>query len=386
MSIATDLNVEKPAPPVVVLGRTALFEAHRECGGKIVPFAGWELPVQYAGVKAETLAVRQNCGLFDVGHMGQLDARGANVTQALNAIVSADWSKIRVGRAAYALLLNENGGVIDDVMGYRLAQNHWLIVVNASRTEVDEAHLRALLPREIELTSRAQNQAMIAVQGPRAQQILQQFCAADLSAMSLRDVVSTRVLDADCIVARGGYTGCDGFEWMGEAQSAPRLWRALLDAGAAPCGLGARDVLRLEAGLPLYGHELREDLTPDQSGVAFAVKTEKGAFFGRDALLQKREHGTSDTIRGLQMEGRAIAREGYLVQSENGEEIGVVTSGTPSPTLERNIALALLPRDLPLGAKVQVVVRGGAHPAHIVALPFVARSTVTSSKATSKTA
>ena len=385
MSIATDLNVEKPAPPVVVLGRTALFEAHRECGGKIVPFAGWELPVQYAGVKAETLAVRQNCGLFDVGHMGQFDARGANVTEALGAVVSADWSKIRVGRAAYALLLNQSGGVIDDIMGYRLDENHWFIVVNASRAEVDEAQFRSLLPPDVELTSRARNQAMIAVQGPRAQEVLQAFCAADLSAMNLRDVVSTRVLNEECVVARGGYTGCDGFEWMGDAQSAPQLWRALLDAGAQPCGLGARDVLRLEAGLPLYGHELREDWTPDQSGVAFAVKTEKGPFFGRDALLQKRAAGTFDTIRGLQMEGRAIAREGYVVQND-GEAIGVVTSGTPSPALERNIALALLPRDLPMGSVVQVVVRGAAHAARIVELPFVARSTKTSEKATSKTA
>lgn len=356
--------------------RSALMRAHQECGGKIVPFAGWLLPVQYAGVRVETLAVRANCGLFDVGHMGQLDVRGPNVTGELNAVVSADWSKTRVGRAAYGLLLNESGGVLDDVMGYRLAEDHWFVVVNASRAGVDEAQLRALLPASIELSNRYENQAMIAVQGPNSQALLQPFCEADLSAMELRDVCETRVLGAPCIVARGGYTGCDGFEWMGDAPTAPLLWSALLGAGASPCGLGARDVLRLEAGLPLYGHELREDLTPDESGVGFAVKVDKGEFFGRQGLLQKRAAGTGQTLRGLQMSGRAIAREGYSVV-QNGEIVGVITSGTPSPTLEQNIALALLPRDLPAHCEVQVSIRGALHPARLCALPFVARTTKT---------
>lgn len=356
--------------------RTALFGCHRELGAKTVAFAGWEMPVQYSGVGAESLAVRGNCGLFDVGHMGQLDVRGEGVTAALDAIVCADWSKTRVGRAAYGLLLNAGGGVLDDVMGYRVAENHWLVVANASRAEVDEAHLRALLPPSVELSNRSGNQAMIAVQGPHSEAILQPFCAADLGAMVLRDVGETRVLGKPCLVARGGYTGCDGFEWMGDAATAPLLWRQLLANGAIPCGLGARDVLRLEAGLPLYGHELREDLTPDESGVAFAVKTDKGAFFGRQALLEKRAAGTSLVVSGLQMQGRGIAREGYAV-ARGGQTIGVVTSGTPSPTLGTNIALALLPRDLPLECDVEVMIRGALHPARIAALPFVARTTKT---------
>jgi aminomethyltransferase len=358
--------------------RTALFDAHLQSGGKMVPFAGWEMPVQYSGVKNEVLALRAGCGVFDVSHMGQLDVRGENVTQELNKIVSADWSKTPVGRAAYALLLSDSGGVLDDIMGYHLAEDHWLVVANASRAEGDEAHLRKLLPPAIELKNRYEDQVMIAVQGPTSEQLLQPFCDADLSELSLRDVrpvkISAGVLRTPGLIVRGGYTGCDGFEWIGDADTGVLLWQELIAAGAVPCGLGARDVLRLEAGLPLYGHELREDWTPDESNVSFAVKMGKGDFYGRDALLQKPESLNPKTIRGLQMDGRGIAREGYIV-TRNETEIGEVTSGTPSPTLETNIALALLPADLPNGTEVQVVIRGANHAAKIVPLPFVPRTT-----------
>jgi aminomethyltransferase len=356
------------------LHRTALYDLHLKSGGKMVPFAGWEMPVQYSGVKNEVLSLRENCGIFDVSHMGQFDVRGENVTAELNKIVSADWSKTPIGRASYALLLNDSGGIIDDIMGYHLAEDHWLIVANASRAGIDEAHLRKFLPPEIELKNRYENQAMIAVQGPNSEQILQPFCDADLNELSLRDVREMGVLQRPALIVRGGYTGCDGFEWIGDADTGVLLWQELLDSGAIPCGLGARDVLRLEAGLPLYGHELREDWTPDESNVSFAVKTEKGDFPGRDALLQKRAEPVPKTIRGLQMNGRGIAREGYIV-TQNEIEIGEVTSGTPSPTLETNIALALLPADLPNGEEVQVVIRGANHAAKIVPLPFVPRTT-----------
>lgn len=361
------------------LKTTALLEAHRACNARLVPFAGWEMPVQYGGpnggVKAESFAVRQKCGLFDVGHMGQLDVRGEGVTEALNRVVSADWSKVRVGRAAYALLITEEGGIQDDIMGYRLAEDHWLVVVNASRADEDEAFFRAHLPAEISLANRYDNQAMIAIQGPEAEGILQGFTDADLSNFAFRDVREIQVLGQPCVVARGGYTGCDGFEWMGDAATAPLLWEKLVNIGAVPAGLGARDILRLEAGLPLYGHELREEWTPDQSGVNFAVKTEKGPFVGSEALLQRRTtSATTQTIRGLKMLGRAIPREGYTIAVE-GQEVGMVTSGTLSPELEVGIALALVSRDLPLESTVDVMIRGTVHPAQLVALPFVARST-----------
>ncbi len=361
----------KPSPEI--LGRTALFESHGALGARLVPFAGWEMPVQYAGVKAEALAVRQNCGVFDVGHMAQFDVRGAGATDALNRIVSADWSKIPVGRAAYALLLNENGGIQDDVMGYHLAPGHWLVVANASRAQADEAHLRRYLPTDVELSNRYENQSMIALQGPTAEAALQTICDQNLADFAWRDARQATLLGQNGTLVRGGYTGSDGFEWMGDAESAPMIWNALLEKGATPCGLGARDVTRLEAGLPLYGHELRESWTPDVSGCAWAVKPEKGDFVGRDALLQSRQTPQNHRIRGLQMLSRAVPREDYDVQF-GGDKIGVVTSGTQSPLLETGIALALLPLDLPLETRVEISIRGAGHAAKVVPTPFVAHA------------
>lgn len=355
------------------LGRTALFAEHARISARIVPFAGWEMPVQYAGVKAEALAVRHGCGLFDVGHMGQLDVRGAGVSEALNQIVSADWSKTPIGRAAYALLLNESGGVQDDVMGYHLAEDHWLIVVNASRATEDEAHFRRYLPPHLELSNRYRSQSMIAVQGPRGERLLQAICAQDLANFAWRDARCATILGQNGILVRGGYTGSDGFEWMGDGPGAPAIWEALLQQGATPCGLGARDVTRLEAGLPLYGHELREDWSPDASGCAWAVKPHKGDFVGREALLQNRQKPLQKRIRGLKMLSRAVPREEYDVQL-NGTTIGTVTSGTQSPLLETGIALALLPLDLPPETRVEISIRGTLHPAQIASTPFVAHA------------
>ena len=373
--MTTELNVE---PALPTHRRTALFESHGKCGGKIVPFAGWELPVQYAGVRSETLAVRAACGLFDVGHMGQFEVSGEGATQFLNAVVSANWAKTRVGRAAYGLLLTENGGVLDDVMGYRLAQERWLVVANASRVAPDEALFRLLLPTSVRFHNRLEHQAMIAVQGPRAEAILNELCDADLSNFAFRDAREVQILGEACVLARGGYTGCDGFEWMGEASIASQLWELLLQKGALPCGLGARDVLRLEAGLPLYGHELREEWTPLESGVSFAVVLDKGDFVGRAALLDRVQTPVHNSIRGLQMLGRAVAREGYSVSSGD-EIVGHITSGTPSPTLDKNIALAMLPAHLSPGSEVLIHIRGALHAAQIVTLPFVPRSTKSSS-------
>lgn len=335
-----------------------------------MPFAGWEMPVQYAGVKPEALAVRNDCGLFDVGHMGQFDVRGHGVTEALNNIVSADWGGVAVGRAAYALLLNESGGVHDDILGYRLGDEHWLIVVNASRADDDEAYFRTYLPGNITLEVR-EPRAMIAIQGPRSAELMQALCDAELSEIHWRDVREVTLCGAGGIIARGGYTGSDGFEWMGRSEDAPAVWQALRAAGAMPCGLGARDVLRLEAGLPLYGHELRAEWTPDASSCAWAVKADK-QFIGREGLMQSRATPAAKRIRGLQMLGRGLGREGYVVRdAATQNEIGEVTSGTLSPVLECGIALAMLPTDLGPGSEVAVDIRGTMHPAKVVKPPFV---------------
>ena len=357
--------------------RTALWEEHRDANARMVPFAGWEMPVQYAGVIAEVAAVRQNCGVFDVSHMGQFDIAGAGVTEALNRIVSADWSQIAPGRVAYALLLNESGGVVDDVMGYRVGENEWLVVVNASRADVDELYLRARLPPSIQLQNRYTLQAMLAIQGPNAQDILRSLTALDLASMRRRDCAQAVVAGAPGLLARGGYTGSDGFELMFEARDAPRVWGALLEKSVVPCGLGARDVLRMEAALPLYGHELREAWTPFESGCAFAVKVDKEEFVGRAALLEKRasyQDGTPPCrIRALKMEGKAIPREGYAIWKGD-VRLGEITSGTLSPTVGAGIALAMLPHEMMPGEPVEVEIRGARHQATIVAPPFVAHA------------
>ena len=350
------------------LQRTALYEAHVAAGARIVPFAGWEMPVQYSGVIAEARAVRETCGVFDVSHMGQLLVDGQNTTQALNRVISADWSGVPLHRAAYALLLNEQGGVIDDIMGYRLGPQQWLIVTNASRAEIDEAHLKTHLP-ELTFAAPHSRRAMLAMQGPRAAELLQPLIEdVSLAQMKWRDCTAATIAGAHGLLARGGYTGSDGFEFMFHGDDAPRLWQAVLAAGAVPCGLGARDVLRLEAGLPLYGHELREDWTPFESGCSWAVKLDKGDFFGRAALQEKLT--PARRIRGLKMQGKAIAREGYSVL-KNGEEIGAVTSGTMSPMLGCGIAMAMLPATIAIGETLDVLIRGVLHVAEVVPSPFV---------------
>ena len=335
----------------------------------MVPFAGWEMPVQYAGVIPEVKAVRENCGVFDVSHMGQLNVSGPGTTEALNKIVSADWKDLPLNRVAYALLLNEQGGVIDDIMGYRTGEDDWLVIVNASRAAIDEVHFRAHLPKEIQINNHYENQAMIAVQGPNSAALLQPLCETDLSQVKWRDCLNTTVVDTSVFIARGGYTGSDGFEIMFFGEDAPQVWRALLQAGATPCGLGARDVLRLEAGLPLYGHELDEAWTPYESGVGFVAKINKPDFIGRDALLEKQT--PAHRIRALKMEGKGIPREGYPV-IRDGLQVGEVTSGTMSPTIGSGIALAMLPNSINVGDEVQVQIRNALHPAHIVKPPFVA--------------
>ncbi len=356
------------------LQRTALYEQHQNAGAKIVPFAGWEMPVQYVGVRQEVEAVRESCGVFDVSHMGQYSFVGPNLSAALNRVVSSDWSKTEIGHVAYGLLLNEGGGVIDDVMGYHLGPDEWLIVVNASRAPIDEEHLKRHLP-DYSFESGYGSRAMLAIQGPHAEKLLQGLFHAEgqqinLAEMKWRDVRDVMLCGAAGWLARGGYTGSDGFEFMFDQSHAPQVWNTLLEVGAVPCGLGARDVLRLEAGLPLYGHELREEWTPYESSCGWAVKMDKGDFVGRAAL----ENGSTAAsgIKALKMEDNAIPREGYEVLKD-GKVIGEITSGTLSPTVG-GIALARLPMELKIGDSVEVQIRRGTHPAKLVQKPFVAHA------------
>ena len=331
----------------------------------MVAFAGWEMPVQYAGVIPEVRAVREGCGVFDVSHMARFAARGENVGAALNALVCSDWENTPNNSAAYSLLLNQNGGAIDDIMGYHIHPQHWDIVSNASRVQAVEAHLRAHLPASVELENRTNQTAMLAIQGPRAFDILSAH--GNLP----HPIVWRNYLDAELFgvagqLARGGYTGSDGFEFIFPAEKAAQVWDDLLRAGVVPCGLGARDVLRLEAGLPLYGHELRENWTPAESGAGWAFKPDKGPFIGREAAMR----APSQRIIALQMEGKAIPREGYAIQ-KNGEIVGEITSGTMSPTVGAGIALAASAIKLAVGESVDVLVRDKPQSARVVKKPFV---------------
>ena len=325
------------------------------------------MPVQYSGVIEEVRAVREKCGVFDVSHMAQFDFAGAGCSTALNDVVSNDWSKTAVGRVAYALLINETGGVVDDIMGYRLDEDRWLVVGNASRADVDEKYFSQHAANHFQ-NNRYDNQAMLAVQGPDSEKVLSPLCDIDLNEMRHRDCCEVTLAGAKGLLARGGYTGSDGFELIFEAKDAPRVWDVLLEAGVVPCGLGARDVLRLEAGLPLYGHELREEWTPFESGVKFAVKMDKSTFVGK-AALEGKENPTR-RIAALQMQVKAIPREGYDV-TQNGEIFGQITSGTMSPTLSSGIALAMLPVEIQIGDVVEVQVRNKPQTATIVKKPFI---------------
>ncbi len=332
----------------------------------MVPFAGWEMPVQYAGVIPEVKAVREGCGVFDVSHMARFAAHGANVGEALNQLVCSDWADTPNNSAAYSLLLNENGGAIDDIMGYHVDAQHWDIVSNASRVEAVEEHLRAHLPASVELENRTAQTAMLAIQGPRAFEILSAHGNLP-HPMVWRNYLDAELFGIAGQLARGGYTGSDGFEFIFAADKAAEVWDNLIQAGVVPCGLGARDVLRLEAGLPLYGHELRENWTPAESGAGWAFKPDKGEFIGREAAMR----APNQRIVALQMEVKAIPREGYPIAA-NGEVIGEITSGTMSPTVGAGIALAASQVALAVGDLVDVMVRDKPQAARVVKKPFVA--------------
>lgn len=357
------------------LRHTPLFEIHRANGAEMAPFDGWEMPFRYANVASEVRVVRQSCGIFDLSHKAQFQIEGEGASAWLNEMVFTDWSEIAPGRAATALLLNENGGVIDEVMGCRLGAESWLLVANASRAEVDEMHLRAHLPAEIALESGYGHAALIAVQGATSQAILQKLIGESLDDVAWHDVILMGGTDA--VLLHGGSIGCDGFEIMLNADDAAPLWNALLHAGATPCGLGALETVRIESARPAYGHELREDWTPDESGVASAAPINSAGidFIGRAALLEKRaqQNADSKTILALKSRNETIPRVGNRVLDIDGAPLGEITSGAWSESVGAAIALASLPRSLRIGGEVRVEIDGVSHGAQIVEPPFVLR-------------
>jgi aminomethyltransferase len=353
------------------LRHTPLYEEHKALGARLVDFAGWEMPVQYEGIKAEHEAVRTAAGLFDVSHMGEVVLRGPQAEEAVQRLVTRDVSRLSLGQAGYAAVCYESGGTVDDVLVYR-TPDEFLIVVNASNREKDVAHFRENIEDlDAEVVDESDDWALLALQGPRAVDLLQPFTETDLSSIKYYRYEVGEVGGAYAVLSRTGYTGEDGFELFVRPDDAPRVWRLLVEAGALPVGLGARDTLRLEAGMCLYGNELDADTTPLEAGIGFAVNLEKKQeFVGQEALRREKEEGLKKKLVAFKVEGRGIARHDYPVAVE-GETVGTVTSGTLSPTLGEAIGLALVAPDVE--DEFEVVIRNRPVAARTVPLPFYKR-------------
>ena len=353
------------------LRRTPLFEEHEALGARLVPFAGWEMPVQYEGIKAEHAAVRTRAGLFDVSHMGEVAFRGPQAEEAVQRLVTRDVSRLVVGQAGYAAVCLPDGGTVDDVLVYRTPDD-FLVVVNAANREGDLAHFREYTQDlDVEVVDESDDWALLALQGPAAPEILRRFTGTDLSGLGYYRYAVGEVDGRYAVISRTGYTGEDGFELYVRPDGAAETWRKLVEAGATPTGLGARDTLRLEAGMCLYGNELDRETTPLEAGIGFAVHLDKPVeFVGQEALRREKAEGLRKKLVGFEVEGRGIARHGHAV-SVDGEPVGEVTSGTLSPTLNRAIGLALV--EPGVEDSFEVVIRDKAVAARAVGLPFYKR-------------
>jgi aminomethyltransferase len=371
-----------------MLKRTAIFEEHRKLGGRLIDFGGWELPVQYSGVMDEHLACRKDAGLFDVSHMGELEVRGDSAESFLNYLVTNDVSKVSVGQAQYTVMCHEDGGIIDDLIIYKRASDRFLLVVNASNTEKDFAHIKraeqSFLESHPECELRVENLSslfsQIAIQGPKAEAILQSLTTSSLSEVKNYWFIEGQLSGGiPALMARTGYTGEDGFEIYVPWDAGPVVWKMLLEQGLPegmkPCGLGARDTLRLEMKYPLYGNELSDETHPLEAGLGWVVKMNKVDFLGKAALLQKKEEGLTRQLVGLKLLERGIPRHGYEVYSVDGlERLGFITSGTQSPCLKEAIAVAYVkPTHSTLGAQIKVEIRGVKVLGEVVATPFLKR-------------
>lgn len=382
--------MSSPAAPVApALKKTALNATHRALRAKMVDFGGWDMPVEYpgngGGLIAEHLAVRTAVGLFDVSHMGEIQFRGPGSLAAVQRITMNDASKLKDGQAHYSALLNPEGGFVDDILVHRLGENDYLLVVNAGTKDKDYAWIRQQVGGSpgIHLSDYSSYYSQLAVQGPRAEQTLGKLTKTDLSAIKNYWFTWGQVAGVNnVLIARTGYSGEDGFEVYipADEETTVRVWNALLEAGAAygirPCGLGARNTLRLEAGMSLYGHEISDEINVLEAGLERWLKMDKGEFIGRDALAKVQAGGgPKRKVIGLEMVERGIGRDGYAVYSLEGEPIGQITSGSPAPFLKTNIALALVQTSAATsGADVLVDVRGNRVRAKQVPLPFYKRA------------
>ncbi|MFN0278517.1 MAG: glycine cleavage system aminomethyltransferase GcvT [Pyrinomonadaceae bacterium] len=367
----------------VELKKTPLNAVHRGLGGRMVDFGGWDMPVQYpAGVIEEHMRTRTSAGLFDVSHMGEIWVEGPDAIAFVNRLTTNDVKKLVDGQAHYSALTNERGGVVDDLLVYRLNEEKLLLVVNAGTTEKDWVWITThhTDADDCELTNASSDFCQIAVQGPNAVAIVQQLTKTDLSSIGYYHFTEGIVDSVESIISRTGYTGEDGFEIYAAPRYAEQLWNKLLevgkygaDGGILPCGLAARNTLRLESAMSLYGHELGDDITPLEANLGWITKLQKGEFIGSDALVKQKEAGLTRKIAGFEMIDAGIARDGFDVYVDD-EKVGVVTSGSPAPYLKKNIGLAFLPPQFTnIGQEIKIDVRGKHLKAQIVPTPFYRR-------------
>jgi aminomethyltransferase len=353
--------------------RTPLYDAHRALGARMVDFAGWEMPVQYSSVIAEHEAVRSAAGLFDVSHMGEVEFRGKGALETANALITNDLARLQDGQAAYAGLLNEKGGFVDDVVAYRFSPERILICVNAANRDKDfawmKAHAKGVTP-----VDRGDEFAQIAIQGPKAAGIVERLTRTDVSKIGTYKFAEGEVAGVPAIISRTGYTGEDGFELYCPPDQAAKLWGALMEEGARDgikaAGLGARDSLRTEMKYALYGNDIDDDHTPLEAGLGWIVKLDKSDFVGKDVLVQQKAAGVPRKLVGFELTGSGVPRHGYRVL-KGGEAVGVVTSGTMGPSVKKPIGIAYVPAALAAeGSTFEVEIRGRPVEARVVKTPF----------------
>ncbi|MBI3667540.1 MAG: glycine cleavage system aminomethyltransferase GcvT [Acidobacteria bacterium] len=365
------------AGATAALEKTPLHSAHRASGAKMVDFGGWDMPVEYSGIIDEHMAVRTRVGLFDVSHMGEIEIRGSQALELLEWVTPGAVSPLQDNQAQYTALLYPQGTFVDDILVHRLSAHHYLLCVNASNQKKDFQWIAANNRFDAAVEYASEKYAQLAIQGPQALATLQKLTSIGLAGIRYYWFTHGNVCGVPALIARTGYTGEDGIEIYVPPDEAERIWRAVLEAGKEfdirPCGLGARNTLRLEARMALYGHEIDASITPYEAGLGRIVKLDKGDFIGRDALVKQKEKGATRKLAGFEMRDRGIAREGYMVLIE-GLAAGFVTSGSFAPYLKKNIGLCYLPTDrAAVGQMIAIQIRKQAAAAQVAPTPFYSR-------------
>jgi len=364
-------------PATAALRKTALNPIHRQLGAKMVDFGGWDMPLEYSGILAEHEAVRTRAGLFDVSHMGEMEIRGPGALGLVQLVSCNNAAKLAIGQAHYAGLMTSRGTFVDDLLVHKISDTHYMLCVNAGNQDQDYEHIVEHNKFDAQVENAGPRYSQLAIQGPRAKDILLRLTPVALDSIHYYHFTFGKVSGIDCLIARTGYTGEDGFEIYFAPEHSAKLWGELMQAGGPAgmllCGLGARNTLRLEAGMCLYGHEIDETTTPWEAGLGWICKMEKAPFLGSDVLAQQKRDGLTRKLVGFEMLGKRIGRDGYPVLID-GKEVGRVTSGGPAPFLKKNIGMAYVPPELSaVGTDMVIGIRGQGEAARIVALPFYKR-------------